>query len=351
MSDNNYGINLINLGEMKKIKWNNLAFLTLCMLTIIACSSYAYEDDDNFVYVNPYTTNNAEYIAVFGDIQYYTNKSSIRIFKNSLNWIEKAKEEINIVDVLHTGDITNSNNRDQEEWKYFTEAMSDFSLPFISNIGNHDYAWDRAGKIVDRNDTYFNKYTRFPLVTTNIEAAFEAGRMENIVIRNEIHGCRYDLLLLEFGPRKEVVEWAKEWVASHPDIKFIMMTHEYLEKGGGRRAGNKLTCVAQFNNTNTTYTTPEELWNQFIKSSDNIVCVLCGHVGGLYAVTYEENDYGREVCQIQHNIQGSEYRYDNWLMMWEFPVDSDDANVSIINTKTGQLYNSSKSLFKFKYRY
>ena len=348
MSDNHHGINLINLGEMKKIKWNDLAFLTLCMLTIIACSSYAHEDDDdNFVYVTPYTNNNAEYVAVFGDIQYYTDKQSISIFKHTLNWLEKAKEDINIISVLHTGDITN-NNDVSLQWQYFKQAMNGFSLPFISNIGNHDYTWNRASEITDRFDTHFNEYVKFPLVVNRIEAVYEEGRMENMVIRNEIHGQRYDFLLLEFGPRVEVVKWAKEWVASHPDIKFIMMTHEYLEKGGGRRVSG-VYSVAQFRNT--TCTTPEELWNQLVKCNDNIVCVLCGHVGGLYAVTFDKNDYGREVCQIQHNIQGSTYRYDNWLMMWEFPNDDEDAKVSIVNTKTGQLYNSEESLFSFKYIY
>ena len=341
-----------NLNMMRIIRYTGS--LILLIFSIVACSCvYTYEDEDEvIVYSNPYNVDAAsEYIAVFGDIQYYTDKSNIGIFKNSLNWIEKAKDEINIIDVLHTGDITNSNNRAQEEWRYFKEAMDGFSLSFISNIGNHDYTWKDGSIITSRDDTYFSEFVKFPLVTNRIEATFETGKMENIIVRNEIHGQRYDFMLLEFGPRKEVVDWANKWVKSHPDIKYILMTHEYLDKGGGRRQDNKLTCAVQFSNTNTTYTTPDELWDQLIKCNDNIAWVLCGHVGGLYALTYEENDFGREVCQIQHNIQNQEYRYDNWIMMWEFPADSDKANVSIVNAKTGQLYDSKKSLFTFKYKY
>ena len=324
--------------------------IILLIFSIVACSCvYTYEDEDEvIVYSNPYNVDAAsEYIAVFGDIQYYTDELNIGIFKNSLNWLEKAKDEIRIIDVLHTGDITDYNNISLQ-WQYFKQAMDGFSLPFISNIGDHDYTWDEASVITSRDDTYFNEYMKFPLVTSRIEATFEEDRMENMVVRNEIHGQRYDFLLLEFGPRKEVVEWAKEWVSSHPDIKYILMNHEYLEQGGGRRTSG-LKCQMRLKGTN--YVTPNQLWAQLIKCNDNIVCVLCGHVGGLYAVTFEENDFGREVCQIEHNIQGSKYRYDNWLMMWEFPADSDKANVSIVNAKTGQLYDSKKSLFTFKYKY
>lgn len=325
---------------LKTVCFSFYSFVVLC-----ACS----KSDENYQEYHSYFDRpSSEFIAVFGDIQYYTNAEKIGIFEKSLEWIKNSMADMNILCVLHTGDITHNNDK-ATQWPYFESAMAGFaeSIPFISNIGNHDYKWDH-GLIYDRNRTYINEYTKFPIVTNRIETAFEEGRMENIVVRNEIHGQRYDLLLLEFGPRNEVVEWAREWVSSHPDIKYILMNHEYLEAGGGRRTSN-LKCELQLQNT--TYVTPDELWKQLVKCNDNIVCVLCGHVGGLYAVTYEKNDFGRKVCQIQHNIQGTKYRYDNWVMMWEFPEDSDEAVVSIVNAKSGKLYNSRSSLFTFKYRY
>ena len=306
--------------------------------------------EDLDVIPNPYEyRTSSDFIAVFGDIQYYTNSNHIDLFKRSLNWIEYAsKSNVNILCTLHTGDITNNNNI-SAEWQYFEKAINNFSqtIPFISNIGDHDYDW--AGALIyDRYSTHFNEYTRFPTVKNRIEAEFEAGRMENIVVRNEIHGERYDFLLLEFGPRKEVIEWAEKWISSHPEIKYILMNHEYLEQGGGRRTSG-LKCKMRLKDGN--YTTPEDLWNKLIRCNDNIAWVLCGHVGGLYAVTYDKNDFGREVCQIQYNIQSPAYRFDNWLMMWEFPRDGDEAIVSIVNTRTGLLFDMNDELFKFKYRY
>lgn len=290
----------------------------------------------------------SQYIAVFGDIQYYTNSVDDYLFRTSLEWIKKATDTIDIIGVLHTGDITQSDDI-LTEWPYFDAAIRGISdiIPFISAIGDHDYSWSKT-LIVDRNDTHFSSHVRFPIVTKRIEASFERNRMENIVVRNEIHGERVDFLVLEFGPREEVVEWANEWVSSHPDVKYILINHEYLEQGGGRRVKG-LKCVSRMRNT--TYTTPDELWERLIKCNDNILCVLCGHVGGLYAVTVEKNDFGREVCQIEHNIQGPIFRYDNWLMIWKFPKEEDEAIVSIINTKSGEKYNNQDTLFTFKYRY
>ena len=292
--------------------------------------------------------DSSQYIAVFGDIQYLTNSVYDYVFRSSLEWIQKASEKINISSILHTGDITQSDDV-ISEWPYFDREVHEIAkkIPFISAIGDHDYMWEDA-LILDRNNTHFSKHVDFPNVTSRIEAAFEEGRMENVIIRNEIHGERYDFLVLEFGPRKEVVEWANNWVSSHPDVKYILITHEYLEKGGGRRVKG-LKCVSRLRNT--TYTTPDDLWERLIKCNDNIVCVLCGHVAGLYAVTFEKNDFGREVCQIQHNIQSPQYRYDNWLMLWTFPKTGDDAIVSIVNTKTNAMYDDRDTLFMFRYKY
>ena len=221
-------------------------------------------------------------------------------------------------------------------------------IPFFSLIGDHDYIWDSSGRINDRYDTHFNEYVQFPLSTQKVVGQFEEGRMENIIVENHIHGVPVYLLILEFGPRKEVVEWADHYVKTHPDINFIMMTHEYLEMGGGRRT-QKLKSQTRLRNT--TYLVPDELWNQLVKCNNNIICVFCGHVGGLYALTVETNDYGRKIPQIQHNIQSSAYRYDNWLMLWEFPLYSDSVNVSIKNTKTNEYFDDNPVLFKFRYKY
>lgn len=324
--------------------------LLVCFVSIqfASCQKDWIEIDE--IPVNEaFVVEGTEYMVIFGDIQYYTNSTNIGLYRHSVNWLLRQKREgMSIKCVLHTGDICHQCNA-LSCWNFFQGAMSVLSeeVPYYSMIGDHDYTWYDGTHIDDRSDTHFNEYVRFPLSMQNVLEQFEEGKMENVVIKNTIQGQRLDLLILEFGPRKEVVEWADAYVKTHPNERFIVMTHEYLEKGGGRR-NSSLKMAARLQNT--TYTTPNQLWEQLIKCNDNIICVLCGHVGGLYALTIDTNDFGREIPQIQHNIQSPDYRYDNWLMMWEFPVESDSANVVIYNTKTNKYYNGQTSLFEFKYK-
>ena len=330
---------------MKKIH----VILCLLFFSFISCGDSEEGQNGASAQLNKQSVLNptSEYIAVFGDIQCLTvNKSTVSIYKHSLEWIEEqVNQGINIKAVLHTGDVTGSNGEDR--WNLFYNATQEFALkiPFFTAIGDHDYTW--TGQLIsDRFDTRFNDYVNFPLSVSKIVDYFEEGRMENIIVENYIHGQPYYFLILEFGPRPEVIDWARMYVGNHSWINFILLNHEYLESRGGLRTTN-LKCKARLRNT--TYLTPTEVWEQLVYPYDNITCVLCGHVASLYALTYGTNSSYREVPQIQHNIQEEPYRYDNWLMLWEFPIESDSANVFIYNTKTEKYYNNKKILFKFKY--
>lgn len=299
---------------------------------------------DSLLPLNP----QSEYIAVFGDIQYYTQSDpNAEIYRTSVEWLKSQSSKAHFDCILHTGDITQTNSISQyERFRKVTELVA-YDVPFFSAIGDHDYSWEDGIHIDNRYSTLFNDYMNFPSSSQILER-FEEGRMENIIVKNTICNERYDLLILEFGPRKEVVEWANKYVREHPDVKFILINHEYLEKGGQRRK-SALKCRIRLRNT--TFTTPEELWNTLIYPNDNIAVVLCGHVGGLYAVTYTSNIKGREVPQIQHNIQSSSYRYGNWIMLWEFQPGNDSTSLMIVNADTQEFYNDSTTLCKFKYRY
>ena len=318
-----------------------LFLLLLASLSLSSCEKYEIcllEEKSIFPSSN-------EYVAIFGDIQYIDDPSHIDIYQRSVDWIvAEIKKGTKIQCVLSTGDLTENNKR--EQWDCFRHSMKDLSkiVPYYSIIGDHDYTWYDRILIKNREDTSFNEYVNFPLSTSNILERFESGRLENIIVRTEIQGKIIKVVLLEFGPRKEVVEWADTYINSHQEDIFIIMTHEYLEKGGGRRTSN---LMMQNRLRNTSYTTPDELWDKLIKKNNNIICVLCGHVDGLYALTFDTNDYGRDVPQIQHNIQNEEYRYDNWLMLWEIKPQFDSVKVFIYNTKTSTFYNDNKCLFSF----
>lgn len=333
---------------LKTIKWTTL--LILVAIVSISCEINSTDPDyaPKLVEADSVLKDDSEYIIVLGDLQSYTNiPDYYSYYENTMNWIWSQQQHgKNIKCVLQTGDVTENNLRSQYDvFLEFTNPTAEV-LPYISCPGNHDYDWVDGSLIMDRNSTLFSEYTQFESVTSSIEARFEPGRMENIIVRNFINNRRYDIISLEFGPRKEVVEWVKQHVQSHPERKYILMTHEHLSSKG-ERVSNRAYSKSQMRNTTTT--TPEELWQELVKLNDNIVSVLCGH-NGFSTHLFSTNDNGRDVAQVLFNLQYQANGGDGWIQIWEFPRDSDVVNVDVYNTITRKFHPDHKSI-QFKYNY
>lgn len=293
---------------------------------------------------------NSEYIAILGDCQYHFCLPGLdTIYGYYMDWVKTQAESYgNIKALIHTGDIAETNSISQyETFKSLTGELAT-KVPYFSAIGDHDYTWEGKDYVInDRYSTHFNEYVQFPLSVSHVVTTYEDGRMENCIVKLPIQDNSLFLIFLEFGPRKEVVEWANDYVSTHTNDKFVVVNHEYLESGGSRRTKN-LKCINRLRNT--TYVTPDELWTALIRCNDNIVCVLCGHVDSLFAITPEVNEVGNEVNQVEFNIQSERYRPMNWIMLWEFPSESDSANVLIYNVKNHQFINKRPYLARFRYR-
>ena len=296
---------------------------------------------------NPDLTS--EYIVVIGDIQEYTaNPALMPYYEATVQWIySQYMQGMDIKCVLQVGDLTASNLYNEYQSFYNVTLPLAEEIPYIACIGNHDYTWGPNGEIGDRNQTWFSSYVSFDLTKSLIVDRFEEGRMENIVVKNYIWGKPYCILVLEFGPRKEVLEWANQYVSTHKDLKFILMTHEYLK--GDAMVMNS-TAEAQFRNISCS--SPEQIWRSLIKDNNNIAWVLCGH-NGFYAHLASLNAYGRGVLQVLFNLQYQKNGGDGMIQLWEFPQGQDSAIVRIYNTISRQWFTQDGKVveLKFKYKY
>lgn len=320
-----------------------ILFLELCFCSCVKEPSEVFPltDEDGSL------KNDSAYIVVLGDIQEYTT-FYMPYLNHTMNWIRAQKLGGEAIDcILQVGDVTNTNNIAQ--WSHFYNATASVAdeILYITCTGNHDYDWDRNQKINDRLSTRINEYASFPLTYAHIVAAFEPGRMENIVVKTTIGDFPCNILVLEFGPQAEVVEWANQYVIAHPDEKFILMTHEFLT-GKGIRIASGSYAERQFHNT--TWSSPEQVWQNLVKDNDHIICVLCGH-NGFSAQLFSENSAGREVPQILFNLQYQENGGDGWVQLWEFPVQGDSVSVSVYNTIRREVHSDPATSFKFRYRY
>lgn len=291
----------------------------------------------------------SEYFVVFGDIQEYTvNDKTIYYYDRSVDWIiNQLNAKAKIVNILEVGDVTWSNT--SQQWQLFYNSTKRIAerIPYFVCTGNHDYTWDTSSKIHERTSTLINDYSHFPLSDSKIKAYYFSYSLENYVAQLS-DSQKTNLLVLEFGPREEVVEWANEYVQSHPDEKFIMMTHEWMTRYGERISVGSW-AETQFSGYSS-YSTPEHLWQSLVKPNNNIICVLCGH-NGFTGKYFSQNTTGRDVPQILFNLQYQENGGNGYLQLWEFPQGSDSVNIRVYDTinQSWVLLDSTSVSFKYKY--
>lgn len=292
----------------------------------------------------------SEYIVVLGDIQEYTANPTFYPYLSSTMWWIKGEWDLgkNIQAVLQVGDLTWANKKEQYEVFYKYTLPVAKSVPFIACIGNHDYDTDKQGRILNRTSTLFSNYVSFDLTKKKLVECFENGRFENAIYEIKLHGTTFYVLTLEYGPRPEVLDWASDYIVQHKDTSFILLTHEYLSKGGVRISFGS-SAEKQFGNS-TTWSTPEQVWQKLIKGNNNILCVLCGH-NSFSDYLFSENSYGRLVPQLLFNIQYQKNGGDGLIQLWEFPLDGDSVNVRIYNTYSQQWYGNGRYDYKFRYKY
>ncbi len=319
--------------------------VVIMIITCLSCDKvtsyneeYVIEGIDSNLILNP----TSEYFVVFGDTQIYTYDEDLcEYYKKSVDWIiAQSNLGNNIQAVLQLGDITNNNLPYQ--WDLFynaTKPLAD-SILFVSCIGNHDYTWNNQGEIDDRYDTFFSKYTSFDFTGNKIVASYEQDRRENVIVECSLHGEAHYIIALELGARKEVVEWANDYVSTHPKQKFFLITHEFLSEDGKREKACRSYAL-----NNTTQSSPEEIWNSLVKINDNIICVLCGH-NGFYAHLFSRNDSNYEVPQVLFNLQFQEKGGGGMVQLWEFPSNREYVNVSIYNTVSQQFIVPCQLSFK-----
>lgn len=296
---------------------------------------YSYKD-----IFNVDLDHDSEYIAVIGDIQEYTMDKHLaeEFLMSTNNWLRGMyKRGYKINCILQTGDITN-NNKDWQ-YRYFWDTTKDLAseVLYVTTVGNHDYSWNSKYEIDDRTSSKLSTYASFPLTCNKIEAQFEQNKIENIVVRNLINGKRYDILVLEFGARPEVITWAKRYVENHKDVNFILLTHEFLvAPPPGHRVSNGWSgAERQFKEI--PFTTPQCIWEEIIYPNDNVRCVLCGH-NSFSLQAYDKNAAGREVPQILFNLQYIKNGGNGLVQLWRIPKDKFDVEVKTYNTTTNELY-------------
>jgi hypothetical protein len=262
-------------------------------------------------------------VVVLPDTQFYS-ESYPAIFTGQTQWISSNKVSLNVVFVTQEGDLVNTNSQIYE-WQNANSSMSilnDANLPWGVLPGNHDL----SGGSTNYN-TYFG-YSRFS------GQSWYGGAYQNINTNSYqlFTGGLDDYLIFHFQyqPSTQVLAWANSTIASYPNRRVIVTTHDYMNTDGSRTA------------------TGNNIWDKFVKPhSDQVFLVLCGHNHGENEKIDQVN--GHTVYQLLADYQARSNGGNGWLRILEFHPSDDDIVVKTYSPYLSQYEIDADSNFILSY--
>ena len=271
------------------------------------------------------------------------------IFDLMLGWISHEADPLNIKLVMCTGDLVEQNNMlnpngkvvnqsSIEQWQAISKAFGrlDGKLPYVLATGNHDYGFKSA----ENRQTYFDTYFPVNKNWMNQKMLRDVGTNANGMptLANSSfeftspQGKKYLILVLEFAPRDETLEWAKTVIGQekYKTHTVILLTHSYMN------SDNKHIEKEGYKLSNPNYGLA--VWQKLVQPSQNIQMVFAGHIGksndpkGHVAFRIDENAGAKKVCQMVFNAQALGGGWDGnggdgWLRILEFLPDGKTVKV------------------------
>jgi len=296
---------------------------------------------------------------VVPDVQTYIKQiENHGIMDMMLAWIVRRRAEMNIRQVLFTGDLVYHNNRryleqrngvrffrdgrladliGDEQWKAFSRLMErlDGQVPYILCTGNHDYGDNTTA---ENRKTSFGRFfpidrnplTRQQLVECGYNSFGETTLENSAYTFTAPHpdNRKFLVITLQFAPTDADLAWAKK-LAAQPrfaDHIGIVLTHSYLRRTGNRSVKERYKLNKAGGNAG------EGIFRKLVYPSKNIRMVVCGHIcspdnweAGI-AFSTDTNHIGKTVVQMAFNTQAigggfSGNGGDGWLRILEFLPD------------------------------
>jgi hypothetical protein len=256
---------------------------------------------------------------VLPDTQVYS-RSHPEIFEAQTEWIAARHDELDIRFVLHVGDLTDTNSR--EEWERARDAMSalDGVVPYAFVPGNHDYG--DHGNAADRR-TLMNEYFSYAEQPAGVRGTFEAHHTDDSFHVFDTPSGPWLVLALEFAPRPGVLAWARRVADRYRAMPAILVTHAYLYEDGTRYdGGSSQRWAPERYGLGATGADGETIWNELVRERSAFEMVVCGHVLGRGAarLTSERED-GPPTHQLLANFQHGERGGNGFLRLVEVHPD------------------------------
>lgn len=321
------------------------------LIIIIGLLSISSKSFSQQGYVKPKLSDkNSWTLVLIPDPQTYVKYDrNVGILNLMTSWIRENVDSLNTQFVLCTGDLVEqndllnpngaaSNQNSKQQWTNTSQAFRklDNKVPYVLGTGNHDYGHVSA----EYRSTQYDKYFSPEQNGLNAKALREVGPSLNgnsstvnaIYEFRTPHSKNLLVLVLEFAPRNEVIDWAKKTLdqSKYENHDVILLTHTYLDKNSNhiKTEGYKIQDANY----------GEAVFEKLVKPSKNIRMVFSGHIGepdkfdGHLGFRQDKNAAGKTVTQMTFNAQAMGGGWfgnggDGWLRYLEFMPDGKTVKV------------------------
>ena len=204
-------------------------------------------------------------------------------FTNRIQYLADNKAALDIRFVMQVGDLVDWDAGDHLMYQRTAndlKILETAKIPYALVPGNHDTAAVGVGGGPCSGCTGAQVHANLRVTTTfnsfhpashfsALAGQYEDGKVDNAFHLFEAGGLQWMVLSLELWPRTAVVDWAKTAVAAHPRHNVIIITHSYLNGGGGIEGSN-----GGYGDNS-----PQYVFDNLVKQYANILFVMSGHVG------------------------------------------------------------------------
>lgn len=229
--------------------------------------------------------NGVTTVAWISDTQHYANTFP-EIYPTITSFLYAHKEELNLVYVVHTGDLVHVNGS-LENWTRAVDAMALLGdIPYGVLAGNHDVA--KKGDIFEKYSFYFGEQ-KFK------DKSWYGGSFENnrghfdLITIGDID---YIFVYMSYEPDEKALTFIKDAFDSYPDRVGILCLHDFIKTDGTLSKDGKI------------------IREKIIATCPNCYLVLCGHRYGFYCLEDSFDDDGdglpdRTVYEMMMNYQAA----------------------------------------------
>ena len=230
-----------------------------------------------------------ETVAWLSDTQHYANfkaKNLPDIYPVMTGFLRDKAAEMNLVYVVHTGDLVHVNNS-EENWKVAREAMDLLEgIPTGVLAGNHDMDPSKGGYA--NYGKYFGEkqYRKQDCYGESFEN--NRGHYDLVTIC----GRNYIFVYMSHDPDKKAIQFIVKSFQKHQDRVGILCLHDFITTEGTLSKSGK------------------QIRDQVVAKCPNVYMVLCGHRYGLYTLvdSFDDDRDGvkeRTVYEIMMNYQAA----------------------------------------------